>query len=225
MKFYFDTEFTGLKKNPTLISIGVISESGHTFYAESTEYEEKDPLVKEDRWIQKYVIANLYITENDENMENYRFSGKEKEIGERLNRWVVREMCTQKSGSSDISLFISDCAAYDTVLLFDLLTGGKTALQLDDHIVPVVYDIIEDIQNYPLIIGDSMEDEYQNAFNYNREEYMENLFQDYIEQYCSVFDIDNKMKEFFPKGDAKKHNALWDAMVIKSISDLLNELS
>ena len=225
MKFYFDTEFTGLKKNAALISIGVISESGHTFYAESTEYEEKDPLVKEDTWIQQNVIANLYITENDENMANYRFSGKEKEIGERLNRWVVREMCTQISGSTDITLFISDCAAYDTVLLFDLLTCGKTALQLDEYIVPVVHDLVEDIQNYSLIIGDSMEANYRDAFNYNREEYMENIFQDYIEQYCTVFEIDNKMKEFFPKGEVKKHNALWDAMVIKSISDILNELA
>lgn len=225
MKFYFDTEFTGLKKNAALISIGVISESGHTFYAESTEYEEKDPLVKEDTWIQQNVIANLCITENDENMDNYRFSGKEKEIGERLNRWVVREMCTQISGSTDITLFISDCAAYDTVLLFDLLTCGKTALQLDEYIVPVVHDLVEDIQNYSLIIGDSMEANYRDAFNYNREEYMENIFQDYIEQYCTVFEIDNKMKEFFPKGEVKKHNALCDAMVIKSISDILNELA
>jgi hypothetical protein len=225
MKFYFDTEFTGLKKNAALISIGVISESGHTFYAESTEYEEKDPLVKEDMWIQQNVIANLCITENDENMVNYRFSGKEKEIGERLNRWVVREMCTQISGSTDITLFISDCAAYDTVLLFDLLTCGKTALELDEYIVPVVHDLVEDIQNYSLIIGDSMEANYRDAFNYNREEYMENIFQDYIEQYCTVFDIDNKMKELFPKGEVKKHNALWDAMVIKSISDILNELA
>ncbi len=34
MNIYFDTEFTGLHKNTTLISIGMIAENGRTFYAE-----------------------------------------------------------------------------------------------------------------------------------------------------------------------------------------------
>jgi hypothetical protein len=34
MKIFFDTEFSGLHKNTTLISIGCISEDGKTFYAE-----------------------------------------------------------------------------------------------------------------------------------------------------------------------------------------------
>jgi len=228
MKFYFDTEFTGLKKNTALISIGVVSESGHTFYAESTEYAEKDPSVKEDNWIQEHVIANLNIKENDEDKENFRFSGKEKEIGEKLNRWVLSEMRGEASESCNRALFISDCAAYDSVLLFDLLTGGKTALYLDDHIVPVVHDLIEDIQNYSLIIGESMEVNYQDAFDFNREEYMEKIFQDYVEDYDPLLEssvVDEAMKKYLPQGETEKHNSLWDARVIKSISDLLYQLS
>ena len=38
MRIFFDTEFTGLHQNTTLISIGCIDENGRTFYAESTDY-------------------------------------------------------------------------------------------------------------------------------------------------------------------------------------------
>ena len=34
MKIFFDTEFTGLHKNTTLISIGLVAENGKKFYAE-----------------------------------------------------------------------------------------------------------------------------------------------------------------------------------------------
>ena len=39
MKVYFDTEFTGLKKDTTLVSIGLISETHKAFYAEFTDYD------------------------------------------------------------------------------------------------------------------------------------------------------------------------------------------
>lgn len=38
-KLFFDTEFTGLHKNTTLISIGIVSECGCKFYAELTDYD------------------------------------------------------------------------------------------------------------------------------------------------------------------------------------------
>ena len=38
-KIFFDCEFTGLHKNTTLISIGLISDCGKTFYAEFTDYD------------------------------------------------------------------------------------------------------------------------------------------------------------------------------------------
>lgn len=34
MIIFFDTEFTGLHKDTTLISIGLVSETGEKFYAE-----------------------------------------------------------------------------------------------------------------------------------------------------------------------------------------------
>jgi hypothetical protein len=45
-KIFFDTEFTGLHQGTTLISIGLISECGKTFYAEFTDYAITIPSVK-----------------------------------------------------------------------------------------------------------------------------------------------------------------------------------
>jgi len=53
-KLFFDTEFTGLHQNTTLISIGIIADSGETFYAELTDYA-KDQV---NDWLRDNVIAN-----------------------------------------------------------------------------------------------------------------------------------------------------------------------
>ena len=55
MKIFFDTEFTGLHQNTTLISIGCVAEDERTFYAENRYYNRKQV----DDWIQKNVIGNL----------------------------------------------------------------------------------------------------------------------------------------------------------------------
>ena len=60
-KIFFDTEFTGLHQNTTLISIGLISECGKTFYSEFTDYD-KSQL---DDWLQENVINNLIIQDTE----------------------------------------------------------------------------------------------------------------------------------------------------------------
>ena len=55
-KLYFDTEFTGLHKDTSLISIGIIDEYGNKFYGEITDYNK----TQVDKWIQENVIYNLY---------------------------------------------------------------------------------------------------------------------------------------------------------------------
>lgn len=64
-KVFFDTEFSGLHKNTTLISIGLISECGKTFYAELTDYD----TTQIDGWLQTNVLDNLLL--NDINTTRY----------------------------------------------------------------------------------------------------------------------------------------------------------
>ena len=57
MNLFFDTEFTGLRRNTTLISIGIVSENGKKFYAEFADYNRSQC----DKWIKKNVICNLFL--------------------------------------------------------------------------------------------------------------------------------------------------------------------
>lgn len=55
MKVFFDTEFTGLHQNTDLISIGLITEKGTTFYAECGDFDN----LQIDDWLNENVISNL----------------------------------------------------------------------------------------------------------------------------------------------------------------------
>ena len=67
MYFYFDTEFTGLHKGTTPISIGIVrvkeADTSQTsaFYAELTDYD-KDQV---DEWVQNHVIKNLLLKDQE----------------------------------------------------------------------------------------------------------------------------------------------------------------
>ena len=58
MKIFFDTEFTGLHQDTTLISIGMIAEDGRELYCELNDYDK----TQIDNWLKENVIANLYNT-------------------------------------------------------------------------------------------------------------------------------------------------------------------
>lgn len=199
---YFDTEFTGLVENTTLISIGCVSEDGKKFYGEFTDYDKN--LV--DDWIQENVIDNLKFNNRDSFVEfnidintgdvTTCVKGKSDEIKEVLTDWI-------KDVSNDESVqFVSDVSHYDFYLLCNLFGG---AFSLPDDVVPACYDINQDIANWILTsdgyysdwlhITDCMNE----AFTVSREE------------------LCRKFNKELPSGD--KHNSLYDAEVIKLIYD------
>ena len=192
LRIYFDTEFTGLRKDTDLISIGLITEDGNTFYAEFTDYDR----TKLNSWIIKNVVKNLEHPYFNPDYENYRIEAKRKLIQFHLMRWLegVRE-------GREVQ-FVSDCASYDTVLLFDLLTGGGTALDLPEWISPVVFDILYPISG-ELAYGYDMLTNIHKAFDFSRE-----------------LIIDDWGFHF----DGMKHNALYDAKIIKAICENFIEM-
>ena len=104
MKIFFDTEFTGLHKDTTLISIGFISEDGKQFYAEFDDYDKSQI----DEWLQHNVIDNLmYDVRPDWNCPTWYHRGDTSFIREKLSNWL--------SQFESVEMW-SDCLAYDWVL-------------------------------------------------------------------------------------------------------------
>lgn len=162
MRLFFDMEFTGLRKNTTPISIGIISEDGKTFYAEFTDYDEKQC----DDWIKENVIKNLKlagmgvgVSDTDETPPLRIVMGNKRYIYREMNEWLQQ---------FDAIQFVSDVCHYDFILLIDLLTNGGTALDLPENISAVCHDLNMDIARH-FRVSD------REAFDMSREQIMNEL--------------------------------------------------
>lgn len=175
MNLYFDTEFTGLHKNTTLISIGIISDNNKTFYAELTDYDKSQV----DDWIKTHVINNLQFEDEKKNTvisddeKKFQIKGDSKFLKTHLTEWL--------SKFGDVEIW-SDCLSYDWIL-FNNIFG--TAFDIPKNIYYIPFDI------------------------------------------CTLFkmkgiDPDISREEYSETKDKKnKHNALFDAKVIKKCYDKL----
>lgn len=166
VRIYFDTEFTGLHKDTTLISIGLVTDTGDEMYAELTDYDKSQV----NEWIQKNVINNL---SGDPSVKC-----NTQELKEILTTWL--EFVSE---GEEIEM-ISDCLAYDWVL-FNNIFG--TALDMPSRVNYIPTDI------------------------------------------CTMFrmkgiDPDISREEFIAGTlpiEGEKHNALYDAKVIKRCYEIL----
>ena len=156
MKVFFDTEFTGLHQNTTLISIGLVDENGREFYAELIDYDQ----TQVDDWLQDNVIANL--------------NGKNRSTTEQL-RYDLAEWL---SAYDKVEMW-SDCLSYDWVL-FNNIWGHA-------------FDIPKNVYYIPFDICTMMKLKGVDP-DIDREEYAFNAV----------------------PATARKHNALWDAQVIRA---------
>jgi len=170
-KLFFDTEFTGLHQNTTLISIGIISECGKTFYAEFTDYDK----TQIDDWLNTNVIENLKFHRetgtdvfwyNGENTEMY---GDSELIKYFLEKWLKQ--------FNEVEIW-SDCLAYDWVL-FNNIFGH--AFNIPKNIYYIPFDLCTLLKIKGIDPDISRE----------------------------------KLARAGTKEELQKHNALWDAIIIK----------
>ena len=176
-KLFLDTEFTGLHQKTNLISIGIISECGKTFYAEFDDYDK----LQLDVWLIENVINKLkfkkekgepnhYRSIHDENEKSYsvEFLGNTEQIKCALEQWLMQ--------FGEVEIW-SDCLSYDWVLFCQIFGHS--------------FNIPESIYYIPFDI-------------------------------CTMFkvhgiDPDINREDFADMNEeSEKHNALWDAKVIKS---------
>lgn len=181
MELFFDTEFTGLHKRTSLISIGIVAKNGKRFYAEFSTYKENQC----DDWIRENVLKHTIISGNDtlaarlgEDSNTTVVLGSKADIRYELGEWLKQ---------FDEVQFVSDVSHYDFVLLIDIFGG---AFDLPGNVSAACHDINQDIAKHYGISE-------REAFDKSREEIVSELCGEFI------------------AGD--KHNALYDAEVIKAI--------
>jgi len=146
MNIYFDTEFTGLHQNTTLISIGCVSADDKTFYAELDDFYR----TQVDDWIRDNVIKNLLFDEPKVGEQNpYTATRaydnppgkdihKSYNVKMRTNMEKLRVELTQWLAQFDAVEMWSDCLAYDWVL-FNQIYGH--AFNIPKVVFYIPYDI------------------------------------------------------------------------------------
>lgn len=203
-KAFFDCKFTGRHRRTSLISIGFVTETGETFYAELNDFEEHWV----DNWTKENVVSKLKFSAPGEGQnEHWKWSKKWVEL--RGNRdtvetnlfdwfqillggpvsWIdYTNLEPPKMVEEPGILLVSDCLAYDKVLL-DGLFGGTRELP------PCIFPYPLDLFDLFVHAGYTIED----AWNVPRE-------------------------EFAGVGKPGKHNALHDAIVIKKCWEQLLDI-
>jgi hypothetical protein len=120
MKIFFDTEFTGLHAKTSLISIGLIAESGRTFYAEFTDFDSSQI----DEWLQANVLDNCSmctVPDSEEAGEYCHFESTGGSVTACHRKEIIAAELREWLESFDETVvMVSDCLAYDWVLFCDL---------------------------------------------------------------------------------------------------------
>ena len=202
---YFDTEFTELSKNGKLISIGLVAMDRSfdilkAFYAEVNEEYYKDNI---NDFVRNNVIPNLFLktatlsTEISYSLrtETTFVHGTIEQIRNALVEWL-------DEFDSQITL-VSDVAHYDMTLFIDIF---GTAKDLPSYICPAVYDINQDIARYSNC-------SLKLAFDMNREKLLSNM---------TNVDITSSLYRYYKSMGNRKHNSLYDAVVIYLLYIYLN---
>jgi len=179
MRVFFDSEFTGLRQDTTLISLGLVADDGSMFYAEFTDYDRTQVF----DWLEENVLQHLWLSRPDQPRPWYGGSdklvtclGNRREVADRLREWLSQWERVEMWG---------DIIPFDWVLLNELWGGIF-------NIPPNVFYICYDICTLLKIKG------YEPTIN--REEF-------------AAF-----------AGAENKHNALYDALVIKACYEKLMNL-
>lgn len=186
MKIYFDSEFTGLKKDDDLISIGLICKPAeadstkaikfHSFYGVISDFDKS----KCDDWVLQNVVNIIHDDElapqkkswtSQGSVEQTRVYGTFKTVSDSINKWIKQMYDIEKTNSEESGRvyieFVSDVSSYDFVHLVDLITMHGSSLDLPTYIVPYCIDIMPNVKRLLPLCG--CDDSWYHAFNDNRE--------------------------------------------------------
>lgn len=207
-RVFYDAEFTGLHRNTTLVSIGMVTDYGSHFYAEFTDFDESQV----DSWLRENVIKNLRFCGKEDYVVKeaiggfsdklrYRYncfvSGKPELVKEKLLEWLWNEANVSEKQIQ----FYTDCYAYDWVLLNDLICEDGKALNLPSYLYYIPMDLSTYLQ-VAKVDPDITREEFVKV-DEKPESSNEPLWQ------FPSFNRERSGEEQL------KHNSLWDAIVAR----------
>ena len=185
-KIFLDTEFTGLHRNTTLISIGLVSECGKTFYAEMIDYD----YMQLNPWITENVINNL----TNQSMPDNSYTISEGNMNCKCDsKWLKIYLKHWLSQFKEVEIW-SDCLAYDWVLFCNIF--GE-AFKIPENVYYIPFDICTSFKELGI------------DPDIGREEFVNRNVQ---------------VDTFDHWGANVKHNALWDAYVIRECYNNLDKI-
>ena len=140
---FLDTEFTGLHQQTTLISIGLVADTGQTFYAELTDYD----VLQIDDWLKLNVIEKLRfnapLSGEDEHYVATRHSDNNPPAS-LYNSYSIELRCNSMLLKHELTSWLeqfervdiwSDCLAYDWVL-FNNIFGTSFDIPTSVNYIP-----------------------------------------------------------------------------------------
>jgi hypothetical protein len=212
MKVFFDTEFTGLHKDTSLISIGLIAETGQTFYAELNDFKfaESNSHYNDDAdFFTKVLKPNLKFYRKENFDETVSTKDKCPSCTSRKNHWFVSENKTEIYGNTE------EVSELLTEWLNDIINFTTVAHEHKS------ITMVSDTYAYDFVLFNNL---FKHAFDVPQ-------IVNYIPidlstmLYCNDIDPDINREDYAFNGnvpeDAEKHNALWDAIVIKACFEKL----
>lgn len=157
---YFSMQYTGLQRNADIISLGLVTGSGRSFYAEFTDYD----MNKCSGFVFENVIKKLQHPETCLDGDNWTITGTRKEISTQLWFWLNEYYVANNKPCQ----FVGDVCYLEFVMLQDLLLNDpeKTTMDLPIFISPDVVNLNQDIacvmqRKRPVNISD---EEFDNNF-------------------------------------------------------------
>lgn len=176
MNLFFDCEFTGLHKQTSLISIGIVAENGKKFYAEFSTYRKNQC----NDWIKENVLKHTILEGNEtlakrlgEDSDTTVVLGSKADIRYELGEWLKQFESVQ---------FVSDVCHYDMVLLIDI---WGDAFRIPQNVSEVCHDINQDIAKHYGISE-------REAFDKSREDIVAELCGEFIagDKHNSLYDAE-----------------------------------
>lgn len=129
MIIFLDTEFTGLHQRTSLISLGMVAQSGEEFYAEFTDFKLPSSKFDDFKWITDNVLTHLYLDDSNQsfNLSNMYIRGSKSEVKSAIILWLEQFGITKnEKGEIQQSLYFwADVPHYDWVLFCELFDGAR----------------------------------------------------------------------------------------------------